>query len=204
MQEAQPLGCNLDVENIDAGRIAARSGKTGNETEFNRVFADAENDWNRRSSDLGGKRGRVAGGCGNHGNAAANEVSHERRQTIIFALQPVVFEPRVLAFDGAGLVEAFVERSDIARGNIATTAADKSDNRHRCLLRARRERPRCRAAESQDELTPIWLIELHPTPKCRDRTAEYRIGWGQSAGARMILQSVSGRGDRLPSPEPLF
>src|SRR5215475_11672701 len=82
----QPLGCNLDVENIDAGRIAARSGKTGNETELNRVFADAENDWNRRSSDLGGKRRRVAAGCGNHGNAAANEVSHERRQTIIFAL----------------------------------------------------------------------------------------------------------------------
>src|SRR5262249_39258484 len=110
-------------------------------------------------SELGGKRRRVAAGCGNHGNAAANEVSHERRQTIIFALQPVVFEPRVLAFDGAGLVEAFVERSDIARGNIATTAADKSDNRHRCLLRARRERPRhSRAAEKRDELAPLHSI----------------------------------------------
>src|SRR5262245_10211389 len=160
MQEAQPLGCNLDVENIDAGSIAARSGKTGNETELNRVFADAENDWNRRSSDLGGKRRRVAAGCGNHGNAAANEVSHERRQTIIFALQPVVFEPRVLAFDGAGLVEAFVERSDIARGDIATTAADKSDNRHRLLLRTCRERP-ChrRASEQRYKLAPlhVWM-----------------------------------------------
>src|SRR5215510_291138 len=122
----------------------------GNATGLNRVFADAENDWNRRSSDLGGKRRRVAAGCGNHGNAAANEVSHERRQTIIFALQPVVFEPRVLAFDGAGLVEAFVERRDIARGDIATTAADKSDNWHSLLLRTRRERPSRRAAEQRD------------------------------------------------------
>src|SRR5262245_31575452 len=75
MQEPQPLGCNLDVENIDAGRVAARSGKAGNETELNRVFADAENDWNRRSSGFGGKRRRVAARRGNHGNAAANQAA---------------------------------------------------------------------------------------------------------------------------------
>src|SRR5262249_44317524 len=101
----------------------------------------------------------------------------------------------VLARDAAGWF-------GIVRGQVH----EHSDPPHPLgLLRAGRERSRGRrAAESQDELTPIWLIELHPTPKCRDRTAEYRIGWGQSAGARMILQSVSGRGDRLPSPEPLF
>jgi hypothetical protein len=104
MQEAQSLGCNLDVENIDAGRIAARSGEAGNKTELNRVFAHAENDWNRRSGGFGRKRGRVAAGRGNHGNPAADEVSHERRQTIIFALQPVVFDRRGLPFDGAGLI----------------------------------------------------------------------------------------------------
>jgi hypothetical protein len=32
------------------------------------------------------------------------------------------------------------------------------------LLRARRERPRCCAAEQRDELAPFQLIELHSIP----------------------------------------
>jgi hypothetical protein len=115
MQKAQPLGCNLDVENIDAGRVPARPGEAGNKTEFDRVFADAENNRDCRSGGFGRKRRRVAAGRGNHGNAAAGEISHERWQAIIFALQPMVFDRRVLAFDGSGLVEASAERSDIAR-----------------------------------------------------------------------------------------
>jgi len=39
------------------------------------------------------------------------------------------------------------------RRNAVT--ADKSDHRHRRLLRARRERPRGRAAEERDELAPF-------------------------------------------------
>jgi hypothetical protein len=38
---------------------------------------------------------------------------------------------------------------------------EKADYRHRRLLRARRERPRHRAAEQRDELAPVQLIELH-------------------------------------------
>jgi len=37
------------------------------------------------------------------------------------------------------------------------------------LLRARRERPRRRAAESQDELAPFQLIELHSIPSSQTR-----------------------------------
>jgi hypothetical protein len=49
------------------------------------------------------------------------------------------------------------------------------------LLRARRERPRRRAAEQRDELASFKLIEfiLSPQPS---RIAEYRIGGDQSAG----------------------
>jgi hypothetical protein len=49
------------------------------------------------------------------------------------------------------------------------------------LLRARRERPRRRAAEQRDELASFKLIEfiLSPQPS---RIAEYRIGADQSAG----------------------
>jgi hypothetical protein len=40
----------------------------------------------------------------------------------------------------------------------------KTDHRHRPLLRARRERPSCRAAEQRDELAPLQLIEWHSVP----------------------------------------
>ena len=37
--------------------------------------------------------------------------------------------------------------------------AEKADHRHRCLLRARRKRPRCRrAANKRDELTPSHVL----------------------------------------------
>src|SRR5262249_47443504 len=57
------------------------------------------------------------------------------------------------------LVGASAKGSDIARGDIASTAADESYNGHRRLLRPRRERPRgCHAADKRDELPPLHSI----------------------------------------------
>ena len=39
--------------------------------------------------------------------------------------------------------------------NISRPAAEKRDHRHRLLLPARRQRPRCRAAEQGDEVPPF-------------------------------------------------
>jgi hypothetical protein len=50
---------------------------------------------------------------------------------------------------------------------------EKAYHWHRRLLCLRRERPRDRAAEQHDELTPFQLMELHPIPTSRKRTAEY-------------------------------
>jgi hypothetical protein len=50
------------------------------------------------------------------------------------------------------------------------------------LLRARRERPRCRAAEQRDELATFQLIELHSFSASQGRVAGYRIASDQSAG----------------------
>ena len=46
-----------------------------------------------------------------------------------------------------------------ARGALVDRAADEADDRHRRLLRTRRERPRRRrAAEQRDELAPSHSI----------------------------------------------
>src|SRR5262249_34253115 len=73
--------------------------------------------------------------------------------------QPVVLDDHVLAFDVAGFVKAFTERTSIACRGLGRPAADKPDHRHRRLLRARRQRPRgSRAADKRDEIAPRHSI----------------------------------------------
>jgi hypothetical protein len=80
-------------------------------------------------------------GRGDHGHATAHEVGHERRQATEFAVQPVVLDRHVLTLDVAGFAEAFIERSGIAHGGLGRPGADEANDRHRLLLRARRQRP---------------------------------------------------------------
>src|SRR5262249_1062871 len=59
---------------------------------------------------------------------------------------------------------------------------EKPNHRHRPLLRASREWPRCRAAQKRDELPPLQSIELHSVPASQGRITGYRIAEDQSAG----------------------
>ena len=99
-------------EKIDPGQVSARPGKASDEAKLDRVFADAEDDRDRRGRSFGRKRSRVAGWRGDNGHATADEVGHERRKAIELALQPMVLHRHVLALDVAGFVEAFAERGD--------------------------------------------------------------------------------------------
>jgi hypothetical protein len=50
------------------------------------------------------------------------------------------------------------------------------------LLRLRRERSCCRAAEQRHELAPFHLTEMHPIPsRVRSTSQAYRIAANQSA-----------------------
>jgi hypothetical protein len=84
-------------------------------------------------SRLGRLGTRAEARRGDHGHTTADQVIHERRQAIVLALQPVVLDHHVLAFDVAGFVEAFAERSGIAGGVLGGPAIDESDDRHRLL-----------------------------------------------------------------------
>src|SRR5262249_19716694 len=68
---------------------------------------------------------------------AADEVGHNRWQTIELAVQQMVLHRHVLALDVAGIVEALAKRTNSAR--IRRPAVDKSDDRHLRLLRSRRQ-----------------------------------------------------------------
>jgi len=109
VQQPQPLGGGLLGEKIDAGGVAGRAGQTVDQTQFDRVFADAEDDGDRGGRSFGRLGSIVSTGRGDHGHATADEVGHERRQAIELALQPVVLHRYVLAFNVAGFVEALAE-----------------------------------------------------------------------------------------------
>ena len=116
VQKRQPLCLQLTREKIDPRQVSARPGEAGDKTELDRVFADAEDDRDRRGRRFGRKRSKVAGWRGDNGHATAHEISHERRKAIELALQPVVLHRYVLALDVAGFVEALAERR--AKGRV--------------------------------------------------------------------------------------
>src|SRR5262249_15254213 len=78
----------------------------------------------------------------------------------------MVLHRYVLALEVAGFVEALAERC--SKGCIGRSGVDKTDDRHRRLLRARRERPRCcRAAEQRQELASSEVEHgLLPGTRC--------------------------------------
>ena len=115
MQKRQPLRSQLTREKIDPRQVSARPGEAGDKTKLDRVFADAEDDRDRRGRSFGHLRSIVAGWRGDNGHATAHEVSHERRKAIELALQPVVLHRYVLALDVAGFVEALAERGGKGR-----------------------------------------------------------------------------------------
>jgi hypothetical protein len=89
-QELQALRCQLDIEHIDAGQVAAGPGEAGDKTKPDRILADHEDDGDRRGRCLGRDRRRGARAGNDHGDPAANQVGCQLRQTIHLALGPAV------------------------------------------------------------------------------------------------------------------
>src|SRR5262245_47029226 len=71
------------------------------------------------------------------------------------SFRPAIFDRHILALDVPRFIQALPE-GDHPRSRFGfwQPGIDDPDYRHRRLLRARRERPRRRAAEKHDELAP--------------------------------------------------
>src|SRR5262249_61880151 len=80
------------------------------------------------------------------------------RQPIGPAFGPTKLDPHVLAFDVAFFIQTSTICAQMGRRRSRRLKAEKPDHRHRWLLRARRERPRGRAAEQRYERAPPHAI----------------------------------------------
>src|SRR5271169_2491454 len=94
-----------------------------------------------------------------HRHTAADEIGCERRQTIILVLRITILDRDVTVLDIAGFLQALEDRNgDVPVVIISGLGAEESDHRRRRLLRPRHHRPRRRAPEPRDELSPFHWI----------------------------------------------
>src|SRR5262249_5842652 len=91
------------------------------------------------------------------------QISHQCRHAIISTREPMVLDRHVLAFDVTSFVEAFAERGCAGLGGVERPSFDKSNNRHRWLLRARHKRPSDGSATQK----PNELAPPHCSPKAQ-------------------------------------
>ncbi len=135
------FGATSAFEIGHARDVAARAVEAGDKAEPDRVGGQLKDDRNRRGRCLGGKR-RRSGGRGNHGHLATDQIGRHRRQPIVLALRPAIFDRYVAAIDVAGFAQPFEKGGQGPRVSLRRLGVEKSDHRQRPLLRARRERPK--------------------------------------------------------------
>src|SRR5262249_29906980 len=166
MQEFQPLCRQLLGVEIDPRQIAARPRETRDKAKPDWVFADDEDSGDCRGCCLGRERHCWASGRDDHCDLSVNQFGRQLRQSVDLILGPAVFDGRVLALDVADLLYALAELAHAVRQPVRRPAVEKSDHRHRRLLRARRERPRRRrAAEQCDERASFHSISASARTK---------------------------------------
>src|SRR5262249_52596040 len=135
-----------------ACNIAAGTVEAGDKSILDRVAADHEYDRNRRRCSLGRKRRDRVAGRSDHGHLATHKIGRKRRQTIVVTLGKAILDRHCLALDEASFFQPLAKCGYEGRALGGRAAVKESYHRHRRLLRARREGPRCRAAEQRDEL----------------------------------------------------
>ncbi len=144
----QPKALRLYRRNeiVYPGYVAARPVETGHDAVFDWIITGGEDDRNR-GSRLFCRNGRAdAAGRSDQGHPTANEVDCELRKAVVLTFCPPILDSDVLTFAVAAFPEAAVERRDDIGGLVRRPAAEEPNDRHRRLLRARRERPASRRA----------------------------------------------------------
>src|SRR5262249_21261267 len=138
-------------------RIATGTVEAGDKAELYRIGAREEDNWNSRGGFFCRHCRRAV--PDDRGYLTVHHFSRKSRQPVVLPAGPAVFDRDVLPLNKANFPQALVEcgyqRRRFAGCLVCVDKADKRDG----LLRARRERPRCRrAADKGDELAPFHSI----------------------------------------------
>src|SRR5262249_38895653 len=115
-------------------------------------------DWYSCGRGLGRQGRHLATDRNDDGHFPTHEIGRKPRQPIVLTLSPPIVESDVLTFNKAFFVESLANDRNERSVDVRRTAAEQSNHRKRTLLRARHERPCCRAAEQGDELAPLHSI----------------------------------------------
>ena len=143
--------------------IAAWPVKAGDEPKCNRISASEDDDRDCRGGPLCRQRRRRRAWRRNYTHPAANQISCQNRQALVLSLGPPVFDRDVLALDKSRLVQTLTKNTEKACEQGRQFAAEKSNHRHRWLLR--------RAARGHAVAAAIPAMTSRRLV-CRERTCE--------------------------------
>jgi hypothetical protein len=134
-EQLQSFRHHLALQKGDAGEVRAGPVEAGDETRCDRVTAGEKDDGNGRGRCLG--RARYGNGGGyDHGDAAADEIGGEGRQSIQLVLRITILDRHVPALDVAGFFQALKKRNGgVLVVDLSGLGAEEPDHRHCCLLR---------------------------------------------------------------------
>src|SRR5262245_8445564 len=158
-QQLQPLMFERNLQEVNAGDVAAGPVVTGNKTKLDRIATVHEDDWNSRGRCLSGHSRDDAAGRKDYGNATSNQLVCSLWQPIEVAIHPPVVDRDVAALNKARFIEAGPEADHAGRIACWRSTAEEPNHRHRRLLPPRAlhlDREQQAAAPDQgNELTPL-------------------------------------------------
>src|SRR5262249_46988699 len=138
----------------------------GDVAERDRIGTGRKHDWDCCGRRPGGEDGRVAARSCEQRDLALKEFGRERRQAIVLTIRKAINNPNILALDITRFSQSGLKSCHHVGRPTARTALEEPDHRHHRLLRACRERPRCRrAAEQRDELAAPHVGHLGVLPR---------------------------------------
>jgi hypothetical protein len=137
-------------------------------SKLDRVAAGEKDDRNRDGRRLSRQCRRKSIDGRNHSHLTVNQIGRKSRQSIVLTLCPSIFDCDILPLDVAGFSQASVKGGDCVTERSWRGATYEPNHWHCRLLRARRERPRCRrTAEQRDEIASSEIEHgLLPGTRC--------------------------------------